>query len=136
MKTPEELILKLNELLEADQFDQDKIECILKQLKEHYKLNIKFLDFKYYNEYRRRFARKEKMKYVRIQDFETAAKFRNLEKECLNYISIKNDYNIEKSMFYYDLNYLFYFYFGKAKNDGLVREYLKEKGIIEVVPSP
>jgi hypothetical protein len=127
MKTPEELILILNELLEADQFDWDKFECILKQLKEHYKSDIKFLDFKYYNEYRRKLARKEKMKYVRIQDFETAAKFRNLEKECLNYISIKNDYNIEKSMFYYDPDYLFYFYFGTAKNDKLIKEYLKGK---------
>lgn len=126
MIKPEEMIVKLNELLEADQISREEFDNILKLFKEQYNPQIKFRDFKYYNEYRRHVAKKEKIQYVKIQDFETAAKYRNLEKECLNYIEIKTEYNIEKSTFYYDQNYLFYFYLGTAKNDKTVREYIKE----------
>lgn len=75
--------------------------------------------------YRRRLAKKKKIIYVKVQDFERAAQIRELEKECLNYIAIKTEYNINKSKFYYDQSYLFYFYLGTAKNDQIVREYLK-----------
>ena len=126
MENPEEMVLKLNKLLEADQFNRNEFEILIKLLKEKYKTDIKFLDFEYYNEDRLRMVKEEKIENVKSQDFETAAKFRDLEKECLNYISIKTDYNIEKSTFYYDPDYLFYFCLGTAKNDKIVREYLNE----------
>ena len=63
---------------------------------------------------------------VKLQDFEAAAKFREMEKECMNYIEIKAEYNIEKSSFYYGNDYLFYFCLGTAKNDKSVRDYLNE----------
>lgn len=121
MENPEEIVLKLNELLESDQFDRNEFDFLIKLLKEYVKTDVKFLDFEYYNEDRLKSARSNKMAKVKLQDFEAAAKFREMEKECMNYIEIKTEYNIEKSTFYYDNDYLFYFYLGTAKNDKTVR---------------
>jgi len=126
MYKPEEMVLKLNEFLEAEQFPPGQFKSLIKLFIERYKPEIKILDFDYYRESSLHMAQKKKMKYVSIQDFETAAKFRELEKECLNYIEIKTEYNIKKSMFYYDQNYLFYFHLGTAKNDKKVKEYIKK----------
>jgi hypothetical protein len=126
MENPEEIVLKLNELLESDQFDRNEFDFLIKLLKEQVKTGVKFLDFEYYNEDRLKSARSNKMAKVKLQDFEMAAKFREMEKECMNYIEIKTEYNIEKSSFYYGNDYLFYFCLGTAKNDKSVRDYLNE----------
>jgi len=126
MENPEEIVLKLNELLESDQFDRNEFDFLIKLLKEYVKTDVKFLDFEYYNEDRLKSARSNKMVKVKLQDFEAAAKFREMEKECMNYIEIKAEYNIEKSSFYYGNDYLFYFCLGTAKNDKNVRDYLNE----------
>jgi len=126
MENPEEIVLKLNELLESDQFDRNEFDFLIKLLKEYVKTDVKFLDFEYYNEDRLKSARSNKMVKVKLQDFEAAAKFREIEKECMNYIEIKTEYNIEKSSFYYGNDYLFYFCLGTAKNDKNVRDYLNE----------
>ena len=126
MENPEEIVLKLNELLESDQFDRNEFDFLIKLLKEYVKTDVKFLDFEYYNEDRLKSARSNKMAKVKLQDFEAAAKFREMEKECMNYIEIKTEYNIEKSSFYYGNDYLFYFCLGTAKNDKNVRDYLNE----------
>ena len=125
MENPEEIGLKLNELLESE-FDRNEFDILIKLLKEQFKIDIKFLDFEYYNEERLESARINKMAKVKSQDFVAAAKFREMEKECLNYIKIKTEYNIEKSTFYYDKDYLFYFCLGTAKNDKIVKDYLNE----------
>ena len=125
MKTAKNIVLELNELLEVDHLNRERFDSLMKPFKEQYNPKIKLLDFKYYNEYRCRIAKKEKIKYVKSYDFETAAEFRILEKKCLTYIKIKKEYNIEKSKFYYDQDYLYYFYLGTAKNDKIVREYIK-----------
>ena len=125
MENPEEIVFKLNELLESE-FDRNEFDILIKLLKEQFKIDIKFLDFEYYNEERLESARINKMAKVKSQDFVAAAKFREMEKECLNYIKIKTEYNIEKSTFYYDKDYLFYFCLGTAKNDKIVKDYLNE----------
>jgi hypothetical protein len=124
MGTVEILVLKLNEMLDADQFDAEDFSLCFNALKELNNPALKIIDFKYYNEYRKRLAREEKIKCIKVQDFETAAKFRELEKECISYISIRTEYKIERSTFHYDQEYLFYFYLGTAKNDKKVSEYL------------
>jgi hypothetical protein len=126
MENPKVIVLKLNEWLVSDHFDRNEFDHLIKLLKEQYKTDIKCLDFEYYNEDRLESARSNKMAKVKLQDFEAAAKFREMEKECMNYIEIKIEYNIEKSTFYYDKDYLFYFCLGTAKNDRNVRDYLNE----------
>ncbi len=126
MLKPEEIVLKLNETLESDHFNQGDFESLIMTFKEQYKPDIKFLDFKYYNDYRRRLAKNKKIQFVKIQKFEEAAECRIQEKECINYIEIKTEYKIEKSTFYYDQVYLFYFYLATARNDKKVRVLLKK----------
>jgi len=124
MEPSENLILKLNEMLEADFFNLEDFKNLFNKFKEEFRPKIKLLDFKYYNNYRRRIAKKAKIKCIEIQDFEGAAKFRELEKDCISFISLRSDYKIAKSAFYYDPDYLFYFYFGTAKNDKIIREFI------------
>jgi hypothetical protein len=126
MGKPEEIVLKLNEMLEADQFDLDEFKLALRQVIALYKTDIKILDFEYFNEERLSLLQREKIERIKSQDFENAAKIRELEKECESYISIRTDYGIKKSEFYYDPGNLFYFYFGTAKNDNIARELLGE----------
>jgi hypothetical protein len=126
MDAPEVIVLKLNEMLEADHFDFDEFKHTISQLIKAHNADIKVLDFEYYNEEKLSLIQKQKIERIKIQDFETAAKFRDFEEECRGYISLKTDYEIEQSEFYYDPDYLFYFYFGTAKNDKVVREYLNE----------
>lgn len=45
---------------------------------------------------------------------------------CMNNIFLRTEYKIEKSTFYYDQNYLFYFFLGKSKNDKRVSKGFKE----------
>jgi hypothetical protein len=126
MKSSENLILKLNEMLEVESCDLVAFMKLFNQFQEEFRPKFKFLDFKYYNNYRRRFAKKAKIKCIEIQDFKGAAKFRELEKDCISFISLSTDYKIIKSTFYYDSDYLFYFYLGTAKNDNKVRDFLKK----------
>lgn len=124
MKSSENLIFKLNEMLETESFNLEAYKTLFNKFNEEFRPKFKFLDFKYYNNYRRRVAKKGKIKYIEIQDFEGAAKFRELEKDCISFISLWSDYNITKSTFYYDQPYLFYFYFGTANNDKIIKEFI------------
>jgi hypothetical protein len=124
MEPSENLILKLNGMLEAESFDLGAFKVAFNKFKEEFRPKFKLLDFKYYNNYRRKFAKKAKIKCIEIQDFEGAAKFRELEKDCISFISLCSDYNISKSAFYYDPDYLFYFYFGTANNDKIIRKFI------------
>jgi hypothetical protein len=126
MNRSKDFVLKLNEMLEDESLTSEAFRILLSRFKEQFKAELKFLDFKYYNNYRRRFAKLAKIKCVEIQDFEAAAKYRDLENDCTSFISLKNEYGIEKSSFYYDRPFLFYFYLGTAKNDKLVRDYFKK----------
>lgn len=126
METTENLILKLNELLEDKRFSQRRFEKLLKEFKELENPKIKLIDFEYYNWERWKFLFNKKMEFIGIQDFESAAKYRTLERECQEFLDIKVDYGIKRSLFFFEKEYLFYFYFGTAKNDKIVKKHLKE----------
>lgn len=125
MDALESIVAKLNEILHADQFNRKHFVSTLKSLKDLYNPSIKLLDFKYYDEKLLRKLKKEKIRLVKIQDFENAAKLRDQEKECQSYIVIRTEYKIEKSSFYYDQKYLFYFHLGNAKNDRRIKRYFE-----------
>ena len=125
MTSAETIVSKLNEMLDADHFDQKLFDTILKSLKDLCNPSVKLLDFKYYNEKLLRKLKKEKIRLVSIQDFENAAKIRDKEKECRGYIEIRTEYKIEKSIFYFDQNYLLFFHIGNGRNDRKIKRYLK-----------
>jgi len=127
MAITENEINELNSFLESDSFDIEEFDKLYQSLKLNNTFKIKLIDFDYYNEERLEEAKKEKIICVQLQNFERAASNRDLELECQKYVDIKSEYKIEKSAFHYEHKYLMYFYLGTAKNDKLVREYLKKE---------
>jgi hypothetical protein len=125
METSENLVLKLNELLDGEIFYTKRFDSLLIEFSELDNPKIVLIDFEYYNEARLDHLKQKKMNCIRKQDFEKAADYRNSERECQNYIDLKEEYGISRSMFYFEKEYLFYFCFGTAKIDKKVREYLK-----------
>jgi hypothetical protein len=125
MESAENIALKMNEMLEADSFSRKDFDILLNRLKEVHSIKVIILDFKYYSEKLLRKIKKEKIKFIKVQDFEKAAKLRDIEKECLGYISIRKEYKIEKSAFYLDQEYLFYLCLGTARNDQKVEAYFR-----------
>lgn len=127
MAVSENVIHELNNLLEADSFEIKQFANLYRLIKEQDTVKIKLIDFEYYNEKKLEEVKKEKIICVQLQNFERAASSRDLELECQKYVDLKKEFKIEKSMFHYEQNYLMYFYLGTAKNDKLVREYLKKE---------
>lgn len=127
MAITENVINELNNFLESDSFDIEEFDKLYQSLKLNNTFKIKLIDFEYYNEKRLEEAIKEKIICVELLNFERAASNRDLELKCQKYIDLKLEFKIEKSAFHNEQKYLMYFYFGTAKNDKLVREYLKKE---------
>lgn len=125
METCENIIRNLNEVLEADNINMQQFDDLLKTLKELYNPRIKLIDFEFNNEESIERYRREKIICVKLHNFEKAAYYRSLELECLKYIDLKTEFDIKKSTFHYEQNYLLYFYLGTAKNDKSIRSFLK-----------
>jgi hypothetical protein len=123
MESKEDIVMKMNEMLEADKFKLNQFDFLIIQLKELFQITVKFLDFGYFNDKRLKLLKKEKIRLIKIQDFEAAAKIREMEKECSDYISVRTEYNIEKSSFYHDQENLLYFHLGTSKNDKKIKGY-------------
>lgn len=126
METTENLILKLNKILDGERFYPMRFKILLNEFKELENPKIVLIDFEYYNEEKLKFFHDKKLESITIQDFESAAKYRILEKECQEYLDLKEDYGINKSMFFYEKELLIYFYFGTAKIDNIVKEHIKK----------
>jgi len=125
MAMNEKDIAELNNFLEAEQFDIDAFGMFFQFLKQNHSFKINLIDFEYYNEQRLEEAKKEKISSVQHQNWEIAASNRDLELLCQKFIDIRNQFNIEKSFFLYEEDYLLYLFLGTARNDKWVREYLK-----------
>ena len=57
----ENIVRKLNEMLNDTLFDNIQIESLVKTLKEQFKIRFKLIDFEYYNEAKQEHACKEKL---------------------------------------------------------------------------
>ncbi len=117
METLIEIEKKMNELLEADKMDNAMLEEICQSLKEQPNVRFRLMDFKYFNKERLAIINAQKIELVRMQNFDAAAKKRELELKCLKHIQGKEQFKIEKSMFDIEENIFAYFYTGTAKND-------------------
>ena len=126
MDTSEDLIIKLDQQLENQNFKIEEFHQLFLLFMEQFKTKLRILDFKYYDEKRKSRMKKLKMKYVKIQDFEKAVEMRKLEKECDFYIELKTISEIEKSIFFHYNEHLYYFFTGTCLNDKAVRKYLNK----------
>ena len=115
MHTIKETILQLNTHLENKDLNKKHLVDLLLILKDQFGLQFRFLDFEYYNEERKGRARTEKNRNVQSKNYDKAAFFRNFEKVCQDYMEVKKDYEIKKSMFHCEDGCLFYFYLGETK---------------------
>ena len=104
-------------MLNANTFDEDAFEALLKTLDAQFDIRLRFYDFVTYNLDVLHQARVLKTQLIESEHYEEAAKQREIEVECEQHVKLKDKYNIEKSIFYLDRNLLFFFYIGKSKND-------------------
>jgi hypothetical protein len=125
MAITENEINELNNFLEMEDFDIERFEKFYRFINYNYTIKIELIDCEYYNERRLEEIIKEKIIGVELWNFEWAAYNRDLELGCQKYIALKSQFNIEKSVFHYKQN-LMYFYFGTAKNDKFVRSFLQK----------
>lgn len=145
METIEDMVLALNNLLETEQFDSGLLGDLITSLNEQFNagLNSKwqeesddsfnskiiFFDFEYYSETKLTWAQLNKVKAIKAVNFELAANMRELEKECLKFIALKNQCDFQGSTFVLLHHFIIYAYFGTARNDQQIRAFLnQEKG--------
>ena len=124
METVEELVLELNKTLKYDGYIKKKAAELIELAKNKFNVKIKMLDFAFYNELTQMCANDEKLKSVKEQNFEYAATQRELERKCEKFIVIRKQFKIRKTSFYYEEEYLFYFYLGKTDNERIFKELL------------
>ena len=145
METLDDVIVALNDSLNADQFDSELFGNLMTTLNElsnsriglnnespenlnhSFHSRILFFDFEFYNEERLLRMQSNKIKAIESANFELAANMRQLEKDCQKYIFFKKQCGFEKSIFVVLQGFLIYAYFGTAKNDQLIKEYLDLK---------
>ena len=126
MDTSEDLIIKLDYMLENENFKIEEFKTLFIRFMDQFKTKLRILDFTYYNEKRKSRLKKLKMKCVMIQDFAKAVEFRKLERECDAYIELRTEGEVKNSMFFHYKDHLYYFFTGKSENDKAVRRYLNK----------
>lgn len=128
METIDEILSGLNKSLDDEKLNLEQFSSLIKTLKTHFHLRKGVLiDFEFYNEQRLKKARREKLKALKLRDFKYAETQYELEAVCQNHQDLKKKFSTENSKFYFEDLTLTYCYFGKAKNDPLIREYLVYK---------
>lgn len=128
METPEKTLIRLNAMLEADDFSIIELANLVSLFKELPNLKFKLFDFVYYNEKLEQESRERKTASIKSQSYEMAARMRDDERTCQKHIDFKNKRNIYKSMFILENNQLTYLHFGNMKNDIPVLSYFKKLG--------
>jgi hypothetical protein len=124
MEKPEEIVQKLNKVVDSDPFDLTELDSLVKRFMEQAKTSVKFLDLEIYGEARMLEARRNKIAKEELKDFNSAFEFREIERKCEKYSQLKSEFHIEKSSFYQYKDYLLCFCLGTAKNDKIIRDYL------------
>jgi len=128
MDAIDDIISGLNKSLDDDPLNLEQFSGLIKTLKTHFQLRKGVLfDFEFFNELRLKKARREKLKALKLKDFNFAENQSELESICQNHQGIKSNLKLENSKFYFEDHTLTYYYFGTSKNDQLIREYLVYK---------
>jgi hypothetical protein len=114
---PEEITEELNLMLVSGHPSHRRFLELTEALAKKYGIMPLLIDLKYFSE--RRLSRLKSMKFkkVREQDFETAATYRDLEKECQDYIDMKTEYSITATSFVIDEDFITCIYLGNNRNE-------------------
>lgn len=125
-----ELLEKLKLSLQSIDFSAEEVENLLELLSVQENVQLKILDFAYYNEDMQKYVSSQKIECVKASDFETAARWRNKEKKILSLIEFRDEFAIHKSGFYLDQAYLIYYHLGTERNDSQMRDIMRKKLLI------
>lgn len=120
MESPEQMLIKLNAILEAEIFPAEEFSNLMGTIKEQSLFKIDIFNFVYNNEKLLQYSRDRKTAYIKSAQYEMAARMRDMELKCLKLLDFKKERNIEKSMFYFENNTLIFLYFGNVKNDFII----------------
>lgn len=126
MENPEEMVRKLNEMVDSDEFNLTEFDFHFKRFMEQANISVRFLDLEYFNEQRMLEARSNKTAKEELKDFNAAFEYREIERKCEKYCQLKSEFKIEKSTFYIYKDYLLYFCLGNGKNDKVLRDFLND----------
>ena len=88
---------RLNGFLEVDEFRIGQFGRTLKRFEKRFTFKIGIIDFKYYDEHRLMKVRKKMLQQEKIQNFGYMRNLARLERICLNYIELRELFNIKKS---------------------------------------
>lgn len=126
IKTLEEALTELNEMLTDTVFSRKHLDNILEVLKTHYNIEFKILDLSRATHEFKEQLRDEKIAMVLQQNFEYAAMQRDREKKVEKYLKLKEELGITKSKFYLDGNKIFYCFSNTMINDKTVLEIIED----------
>jgi hypothetical protein len=115
---------KLNSFLDNKEFDIGKFGRTLKRFEKRFNFKIGVIDFKYFDENRLKNAQREKLKGDLIKNFQYFRSQRRLERVCQQYLELKTQFDIDKSIFMFEENVLMYCHFGTSKNDPAIMQWI------------
>jgi|WetSurMetagenome_2_1015567.scaffolds.fasta_scaffold00011_112 hypothetical protein len=121
-----EIGTELNSMLKSDNPSRQRFEELTSILVKDLEIMPLLIDFKYYSEKRLKKLKAEKFRLIKQQDFENAAKARDLEKECQDFINLKNEYQITNSSFAVDDEFITYLYTGNNETDMKILRWYKK----------
>ena len=116
----QQLISELNNLLTYKTFNEGLLNELLNQSAEA-GLLVKLIDLTFYNEEKLLYATKEKVLCAKTQYYDRAVLMREIERDCIKYIELREKHDVEKSTFCIDGNLLLFFYYGAGVHDEKVK---------------
>jgi hypothetical protein len=122
---PKEIQAELNQMLVSEKLSKRRFEKLTENLAEEYNIRPLLIDFTYYSEKHLKYLHSRKIKKVKEQDFENAAIYRSLEKECQSYIDLKKEYNIDVTSFVLDDDFITLLYLGMNNSERKILRWYK-----------
>jgi hypothetical protein len=126
METIDDIVFDMNIMLYAKEFDKNKFQVLLNEIRQKYHPRIGMLDLVYYNKVRKKELWDQKINAVRNGEFEIAASYRRKEILGQDLIKFKKRFKIKRSIFKYEEDYLVYLHVGNAMNDRMVKIYFQQ----------
>jgi hypothetical protein len=127
METIDDIVFAMNIMLYAKEFDWTKFQALLNEIREKYHPKIGMLDLVYYNKVRKKELWDKKVNAVRNSDFELAGFLRRKEILGQDLLNFKKRFNIKRSIFRFEKNYLVYLHVGNARNDKRIKGIIKNE---------
>ena len=122
MKPIDNIVNELTKSIDDECFNENNFKSKFKLAVDRGISKIIILDFEYYSPARRQHFKNEKIKAVKLLDFESAAEARDKEKLAFAYVELKEQLGLNKSEFYYEDGQLIYLFLGTSRHDKTIKE--------------